>query len=45
MNKQRNEIDQKYGKKITKIKDICSTYFQKYDSDLLDLKVNMKTLN
>jgi hypothetical protein len=39
------EVNQKYAQKFTKIKDVIAKYFEKYDIDLEECKINMKVLN
>lgn len=45
MNQKRIEIQIKYEKKFNKIKDVITKYFERYDADLEELKINMKVLN
>lgn len=45
MNQKRIEIQIKYEKKFNKIKDVITKYFERYDADLEELKINMKMLN
>jgi len=35
LNKKRSEFQDKFQTKVAKIKEICSTYFEKYDKDLV----------
>lgn len=45
MNQRRVELNSKYSRKFSKIKDVIAKYFEKYDVDLEELKINMKVLN
>lgn len=45
MNKSRIEVNTKYSRKFSKVKDVISKYFEKYDIDMEELKINMKVLN
>jgi hypothetical protein len=38
-------VNSKYAKKFTKIKDVIAKYFEKYDVDLEECKINMRVLN
>jgi hypothetical protein len=42
---ERVEMSDRIEKKLLKVKQVISTYFEKYDVDLEDLKINIKTLN
>lgn len=39
------EIQIKYEKKFDKVKEVITNYFERYDIDLEELKINMKVLN
>ncbi len=45
LHQKRIEVNSKYAKKFTKIKDVIAKYFDKYDVDLEECKINMKVLN
>ena len=45
LHQKRIEVNSKYAKKFTKIKDVIAKYFEKYDLDLEECKINMKVLN
>ena len=45
LHQKRVEVNSKYAKKFTKIKDVIAKYFEKYDMDLEECKINMKVLN
>lgn len=45
LHQKRVEVNNKYAQKFNKIKDVISKYFEKYDIDLEECKVNMKVLN
>jgi len=44
MNEHRNELQNKYTDKLRNIKDICSTYFIKYEKDLNRTKDTLDNL-
>ena len=39
------ELNTKYTRKFSKVKDVIAKYFEKYDTDMEELKINMKILN
>lgn len=41
----RTELNAKYTRKFSKVKDVIAKYFEKYDVDMEELKINMKVLN
>jgi hypothetical protein len=41
----RKEAQTKTSEKLTKIKDVCSNYFSRYDKDLEEVQISMKMLN
>jgi len=45
LHQKRIEVNTKYAQKFTKIKDVIAKYFEKYDVDLEECKINMKVLN
>eukprot|EP00347_Sterkiella_histriomuscorum_P006612 403352105 len=45
LNQKRMEIQEKYEKKFNKVKEVITNYFERYDVDLEELKINMKVLN
>jgi hypothetical protein len=45
LHQKRVEVNTKYARKFQKIKDVIAKYFDKYDVDLEECKINMKVLN
>ena len=45
VSKKRMEMQEKYEKKFVRIKEVVTSYFQRYDVDLEEVKINMKVLN
>ncbi|CDW76392.1 UNKNOWN [Stylonychia lemnae] len=45
LNQKRQEMQEKYDKKFGNVKEVITNYFEKYDSDLEEMKINMKALN
>ena len=45
MHQKRIEVNSKYASKFTKIKDVIAKYFEKYDIDLEECKLNIKVMN
>ena len=43
--RQRLEVQEKYEKKFVKVKEVITSYFEKYDVDMEELKINMNVLN
>jgi phenylalanyl-tRNA synthetase alpha subunit len=41
----RTELNAKYTGKFSKVKDVIAKYFEKYDIDMEELKINMRILN
>ena len=39
------ELNTKYTRKFSKVKDVIANYFEKYDLDMEELKINMKIMN
>jgi hypothetical protein len=39
------ELNTKYTRKFSKVKDVIAKYFEKYDTDMEELKINMRILN
>jgi hypothetical protein len=44
MNEHRNDLQTKYNDKLRSIKDICSAYFDKYESQLGEQKLKLEDL-
>lgn len=38
-------MNAKYSRKFGKVKDVIARYFEKYDVDMEELKINMRVLN
>jgi len=45
LHQKRVELNSKYTRKFSKVKDVIAKYFDKYDIDMEELKINMKILN
>ena len=45
LNRKRIEVQEKYEVKFNRIKEVITKYFERYDVDLEELKINMKVLN
>ena len=45
LHQKRLEVNAKYTRKFGKVKDVIAKYFEKYDVDMEELKINMKVLN
>ncbi len=45
LHQKRIEVNTKYAQKFTKIKDVIAKYFERYDIDLEECKINMRVLN
>lgn len=45
LHQKRVELNTKYTRKFSKVKDVIAKYFEKYDTDMEELKINMKILN
>ena len=45
LNQKRLEVNNKYSRKFSKVKDVIAKYFEQYDVDMEELKINMRVLN